>query len=191
MRGQQPGNGLPVFVRRQAATGHVQGRGQHHQPYRFGIQQHVEPFRIQAAIGLHGQFNHPHAGGLKQTQDRPVARRFDHHGGVFQAQHGDQDFQYTAQVGADVDIIGVPVTHGRRGVAGSQGGAQFELATGLRRRLRLAGILAQQLPLQQQQRTVERLQQRRFIGAQDQHPRTPGIDVDRFQQIAAAVLQVD
>ncbi|MNI20713.1 hypothetical protein D3C73_742060 [compost metagenome] len=147
--------------------------------------------RIQATIGLHRPLDHPHTGGLKQAQDRPVARRLNHYRGVLQAQHGDEDFQDAAQVGTDVDIIGVPVTHGRRGVACCQGGAQLELAAGLRGRLRLPWILAQHLSLQQQQGTVERLQQSRLIGAQDQHPRTPGIDIDSFEQIAAAVLRVE
>ncbi|MNN24451.1 hypothetical protein D3C81_1378850 [compost metagenome] len=93
--GQQLRNGPAIVIRRQTASRHVQGRGNHNQPHRFGFQQRLEPIEIQATVRQHWQLDHPHASGLEQTQYRPVARRFNHHCRVVQAQYDDQYFQHT------------------------------------------------------------------------------------------------
>ena len=128
---QQLCDGLAVVIRGPAASGHVQAGGHHDQPHRFGFEQVLQTLDIQLAVSQHRPFDHPHARLLKQAQQRPVARRLDHYRGVPEAQHGDQDFQHAPKIGADVNIIGVPAPHRRRGVARGQGGAQFQFATGL------------------------------------------------------------
>ncbi|MNE57587.1 hypothetical protein D3C80_1525600 [compost metagenome] len=81
----------------------------------------------------------------------------------------------------------MPAAHRRSGVAGRQSGAQFQLATRLRRRLRLAWVLAQQLSFQQQKRAVEGLQQGRFIRAEDQHGGKTGVYIDTLEQVTAVI----
>ncbi|MNN63963.1 hypothetical protein D3C81_1793760 [compost metagenome] len=81
----------------------------------------------------------------------------------------------------------MPAAHWRGGIARRQRGTQLQFAAGLRRRLRLARVLAQQLPFQQQQRAVERLQQGRFIRAEDQHGGKTGVDINALEQVTAIV----
>ncbi|MNF85034.1 hypothetical protein D3C84_674190 [compost metagenome] len=178
---QQMRNGPTVLFRNQRPPRHVQDRRQHHQAYRFVHQQLFQLLDIELAAGQQWQLDDVDLRRLQQAQHRPVAGRFDHHGGPPECQHRDKNFQDAPQVGANVDVIGIPATGRRRRVAGSQRGAKLQLAPGLRGCLRGAWVLAQQFALEQQQRAVQWLHRRRFVRTEHLHAGSSGIDVQGLE----------
>ena len=82
-----------------------------HQAHRFALEQRLQSLQINHAFGQHRQLDNAHFGGFQQAQDHPVARRLNHHGGSSQLEHRNQNFQYAAQISADIDVIRLPAMH--------------------------------------------------------------------------------
>ena len=172
-------------------TGHdppaqrLHSRRQNRHFYLAVLQQGVEFFRVNLALGIHAPLDHANAKGLQGTQHAPAAGRFHQHRAIAQLQGLEHGFQHAGLVRADEHIVRVPAMFGGAGVVRRQRRAQLDVAKRLKTRIGLTGIMAHQVALKVQQRAIKGLQQRRLIGAKHEHVGPSGAGLVTLQQILA------